>query len=448
VSAAHAGRPHAASRPDVADARDAAGAGDGRFVRVDQLRGLAALGVVFCHIGVSAYGDHADAATRAWTGLALTLGFGYIGVPLFFVLSGFCIHLPQARRAAASGAHAAPSWGRFYARRAWRLYPPYLGAMLLALLALAPLRGWPPAPWSTLGLESLLLHTFHTATFEGINPPAWTLAVEAQLYLAYPVVFWLIARGGAVAALCAVVAATMGYRLLLAFHPLPDGWGGPAWVFFLARWLEWTLGAAIAEWSAGRLSLPRRLFHPAFAAAVLALAIFLEWHTWHLGLYIVKEPMYGIAFALVLGAALQRPQLPATSRVGRILAELGLYSYSLYLLHRPIQLAFEPLAREASAWRFGVEHAIPASLLVMLCSAPVVLVVSKTFYSRCELPCIELARRAGRPPRWNRESTGSQGASHESELALVSDAVEVAGTAAGASVGSAGELETELQVQA
>src|SRR5438093_5875637 len=278
-----------------------------RSERVDQLRGLAALGVVACHVGVSAYKDvpNPEASPGPWLGLVL--GFGYLGVPLFFVLSGFCIHLPYARLLAARGPAAArPSWRRFFAGRFWRLYPPYLAAIALALLLLTLANGRLPVPWPTVAAQALLVHTLHSATFDGVNPPAWSLAVEAQLYLVYPIVFWLIARRGALRALAIVLAVTMAYRLTLNFEPFPPSLGGPAWEFFPARWFEWMLGAVIGEWAAGRVALPRVVSAPWLAALVLALGVRLEWHRWHYGLYAIGEPVYGVAFALLLCVALRR----------------------------------------------------------------------------------------------------------------------------------------------
>jgi peptidoglycan/LPS O-acetylase OafA/YrhL len=42
--------------------------------------------------------------------------------------------------------------------------------------------------WAPVAAQAALAHTLHPATFDGVNPPAWSLAVEAQLYLAYPIV--------------------------------------------------------------------------------------------------------------------------------------------------------------------------------------------------------------------------------------------------------------------
>jgi len=369
--------------------------GSVRFDRVDQLRGIAALAVVICHASVSAYKTAPNLDGGPWPWLASTLGFGYLGVPLFFVISGFCIHLPHARALASGDPVPAPAWRRFFARRFWRLYPPYLAALGFALVLLSLVSARPPVSWVTLAAQAFLVHTFHPGSFDGINPPAWTLAVEAQLYLAYPVVFWLIARRGALRALAVVLSVTMAYRLGVTVVPLA-AFGGLAWEFFLARWFEWVLGAVIAEWAVGRFALPRVVFRPETAALALGVGVLFEWQIWRYGLYTLKDPLYGIAFALLLCVALQRERVGRASAVGRSLAALGLYSYSLYLLHRPIQLAVEPLARDVATWPLVLAYGIPSSLLIMSATMPIVLWASWLFYRYCEAPCVVRAQRAGR----------------------------------------------------
>jgi len=152
---------------------------------------------------------------------------------------------------------------------------------------------------------------------------------------------------------------------------------------FLARWFEWVLGAMVAEWAAGRL-----LFTPWPGLVALAGGVLLEWHAGTYGLYILKEPLYGVAFALLLCSALARERAGTPSTVARYLGRVGVYSYSLYLLHRPIQLAFEPLAREVATWPSVVAHGLPSSLLIMAATTPVVLWASRLFYRYCERPSI------------------------------------------------------------
>ena len=370
-----------------------------RSDRIDQLRGIAALAVVVCHLAVSSYRNAPNLDGGPWPWLALALGFGYLGVPLFFVISGFCIHLPQARARAAAERSSPPAWRHFFARRFWRLYPPHLAALGFALALLWLAHALPAVSWLTVAVQGLLIHTFHTATFDGINPPAWTLAVEAQLYLAYPAALWLISRLGALSALGSVFLVTMAYRVAVAFAPLPDTLAGPAWEVFLARWFEWVLGAVVAEWAVGRLSLPRALSAPWLASSVLGLGVLVEWHAWHYGLYLVKEPLYGVAFALLLCAVLAHERSGPRSVVGGYFAGVGGYSYSLYLLHRPIQLAFEPVGRSVATWSIVVAGGVPSSLLVMAATTPLVLWASRLFYRYCEAPWIRRSQRVGRGDR-------------------------------------------------
>src|SRR5689334_2152233 len=301
-----------------------------RWERIDQLRGLAALAVVVCHLSVSAYLDVPNVDGGRWPWLAMLLGFGYLGVPLFFVISGFCIHLPFARALAQDpGAVSMPDWRRFFARRFWRLYPPYLAALAVAL-GLWWATG-EPVPWPAVTTQALM-------------------------------------------------------------PPLPPEVGGPAWAVFVARWFEWTLGATVAEWAAGRLALPRALGSPWPGLAVLAAAVSIEWHAGSFGLYVIKEPLYGVAFALLLHAALLREPAGAASAPGRYLAGIGVYSYSLYLRLRRIQLALEPLAGWVATWPVVISHGLPSSLIIMAATTPLVLWVSRVFYRCFEEPAIERAR--------------------------------------------------------
>jgi peptidoglycan/LPS O-acetylase OafA/YrhL len=372
----------------------------GRSERVDQLRGVAALAVVACHAGVSAYHNVPNVGGSPWPWLGAALGFGYLGVPLFFVISGFCIHLPHARVLAAMGAAAPrPDWWRFFARRAWRLYPPYAAALATAVALGLLVTGELPVGWAAVAAQALLVHTFHPATFDGVNPPAWSLAVEAQLYLAYPVVFWLVARRGALRALGVIAAVTVAYRVALTVHPMPSPFESVAWELFLARWFEWVLGAIVAEWAVGRVRIPGLLVHPSLGAALVGLGLALEWHRWRPGAYAVMEPVYGLGFAVLLGAVLRRETRAEPSVLGRYLAAAGICSYSLYLLHRPIQLAFEPLAQQVAAWPAVIAHGVPSSLLIMLASTPIVLGASRLFYQYCEAPAVARSQRAQRKVR-------------------------------------------------
>src|SRR5678815_655744 len=110
---------------------------NGRLKSIDALRGIAALGVVFYHAVAQTTNSGPDNLLR-WPVKAFQFisSFGYIGVFLFFVISGFCIHLQWAK-ARATQQPQSIQFGSFWRRRIRRLYPPYLIAFGLFLLMAA-----------------------------------------------------------------------------------------------------------------------------------------------------------------------------------------------------------------------------------------------------------------------------------------------------------------------
>src|SRR3954447_16411871 len=112
-----------------------------RLRGIDALRGVAALGVVFYHAVDQSHKVLPNNLFQSPIRLVqFTSSFGYIGVFLFFVISGFCIHLQWAR-AKAAGTEPDLRFGAFWKRRIRRLYPPYIITLLLFLLIAASSAG-------------------------------------------------------------------------------------------------------------------------------------------------------------------------------------------------------------------------------------------------------------------------------------------------------------------
>lgn len=156
--------------------RDAAPASPGHFPGLDALRVFAILGVIGRHY------PHTDAP--AWFD-ALTR-FGWVGVDLFFVLSGFLIGR-QLLEPVARG--ELPRWSTFYLRRAFRIFPSYW--VVLAIYALAP--------WARRGAEMAPLWRFLSFTENlgsdgGAFGIAWSLCVEEQFYLVLPLLVLALHR--------------------------------------------------------------------------------------------------------------------------------------------------------------------------------------------------------------------------------------------------------------
>lgn len=154
---------------------------------LDGVRAAACLIVIAYHINLITRDTHiwnpANAHYRLLTSLILS---GYSGVTLFFVLSGFLLFLPYARALLFS--EAWPSMRHFYLRRALRIIPAYYVTLFLLLLfpALQP-QPLPHISFWDIGLFLTFLMDATRTTFQQINGPFWTLAVEWQFYILLPV---------------------------------------------------------------------------------------------------------------------------------------------------------------------------------------------------------------------------------------------------------------------
>lgn len=183
-----------------------------RLDSIDVLRGIAALSVVFYHVW-SHDGGYAFPSIgivpstpnpSLYTYIISPLRWGYLGVSLFLVLSGFCIHLPYARRKFRDGSYGFKP-RQFYVRRVWRLYPAYtvavIGTAIMLLLAHSIPKFDPqsrlaiPTVWDIVS-HLTMLHGFIESHFYSIVSVFWSLSLEFQLYLFYPLFLLLFGKFG------------------------------------------------------------------------------------------------------------------------------------------------------------------------------------------------------------------------------------------------------------
>ena len=300
---------------------------------IEGLRAVAVIVVVLFHCGVSMFGG------------------GYIGVDVFFVLSGFLI---TSLMLGEIGSTSGLSFAGFYGRRARRLLP--AATMVIAATVLV---GWfvlsPLARRDLVG-DALSATTYtvnwrfaveSTDYFQSELAPSalqhyWSLAVEEQFYVIWPLAIWLLAgrrlhRGRLVAGLGVVVVASFVVSVVVTTRSQP-------WAFFGLHTRMWQLGSgallAVLWPRAERIARPVR--HGLAAAGVIAVLgsvmVFDSQTRWPGTAALV--PTLG-TLAVIMGGN----SGPVAAVLGRgPLVWIGARSYSWYLWHWPALILF-------AAWR-------------------------------------------------------------------------------------------------
>jgi peptidoglycan/LPS O-acetylase OafA/YrhL len=387
---------------------------EGRLQSVDALRGIAALGVVLYHAVLQTSNAVPDNFFR-WPVKLLQFisSFGYVGVFLFFVISGFCIHLQWAK-SRARGESPSIKFGTFWRRRFRRLYPPYLIAFALFLVMMALSTGINVTHFFVYDvvMHLLMLHNLDPNTCYSINGVFWTLAIEEQLYLAYFLLLFLRSRWGWGPTLIVCAAARVGWFALSHAAWVATGAGIPVPEAAASHWLTWALGAIAVEAAFGLVKLPWwcRNMWLGIAAIVAASATSMILPTTqkdtlpHTLAWMLMHPAWGLGFFILVNRAVQAEQswVWKLSTLGETrqfnfaaifrrlvggLAFIGVFSYSLYLTHELVIM---------QSWWFVSEGLAPI-LNTLLIIVPATLGFAWVFYVFCEKPYMRNAvRKAAR----------------------------------------------------
>ena len=275
---------------------------------------------------------------------------GYVGVDVFFVVSGYVITGVLLREREAG---RRSSLGRFYARRSRRIIP--AATVVIVVVVFATYRVLGPIAGTQTAIDarwtSVFLANFHFAS-QGSNyltaslPPSpllnfWSLAVEEQFYLVYPTLFLLLAalrvswcsfRARLVVALVAVVGTSFAWSVIQTASNPQAAYYSP----FTRAW-ELALGALLAAGTPWLLKVPRRLAAGTTWLGLFAIGISAVWFgaaTPYPGAW-AAIPVVGAT--LVVAGGTSAPRWGAESLLGRRpFLWFGSLSYSLYLWHWPI----------------------------------------------------------------------------------------------------------------
>jgi peptidoglycan/LPS O-acetylase OafA/YrhL len=359
------------------------------FRKIDFVRGIAILAIFQAHFiwyyfpgyaGIANPGD-VHAAKRMLLLNILPRTIGWAGVTLFILVSGFLLHLGYLKTGSKFSLRV------FYTRRFWRVYPPYLLALLAFSLFLEK-----DIFTTRVGWLSFLLHVFSMQNLSNryyfsVNPTFWCLALEVQLYIFYAVFLYGRKRWGIkkMVGLCFLVSLVwqtfVGHVDSLA-NSLP--WTNSV----LALWVIWTAGAFLGEaWQDGRSligALNRRDF--AFILGGLTLAILLA------PLNALLQYAAGIIGVLLMDLFLQARQYRLQNKPARLLVTIGLCSYSIFLIHQPLIRVFVDFL-DLHSPRYPGFRVVDGGIAALF-----IFGLSWGMYRLVELPSIAMGHRAKATP--------------------------------------------------
>jgi peptidoglycan/LPS O-acetylase OafA/YrhL len=313
-----------------------------RLPVVNGLRGLAVIGVIAHHSFFDDFRYGVDAAGETFP-LALLMSSGWLGVNLFFFLSGLVLYLPYAAGDRSLGTRS--DIVDFYARRARRLVPLYTLMWILSLVFMSGLQLDGKRIYVAALAYASFLFPFHPETF---FPPGnwvmWSIGVEVWFSVLLPVLALALSRYGWHRLLPAVLVGALAVRVVgKLFVGAPDAPLNFVSDSVLGRMDEFVLGMLAAHLYCTRQVLTGRWF---CAGALLVLAAMLMWAGWYH--HVMPPVVTALAVNLLdvgfLLCALHL--LLSRSRIGDLLRNgwlqlLGMMCYSIYLWHGIVQLRFK-----------------------------------------------------------------------------------------------------------
>lgn len=294
---------------------------------------------------------------------------GFVGVSLFFVLSGFILVHVYA------GEGRAPAIDRlaFWRARFARVYPAYAVALLFALPVFIARRHEFEPLWASVLSAPLLLQSWHPHTACAWNCPGWSLSAEAFFYAMFPFLIAPLARLSVralrwvgLAAIAAALLPPLAYALL-APHGMSGVETASPWLHVVMydpalRLPEFVIGmVAGCLWARG--AMPRLPAGAVLLAIVAVLAL-----GDRLPFVLRVSGLLTPLFALLVVALADARGLAARALSTGLMIELGEASYALYLVHVPLHAYWD-----RTLHAFGLDIRTETALYVAYLASAVLL---------------------------------------------------------------------------
>lgn len=349
------------------------------FKSIDQLRGIAIIMVLVHHsFGYSLSISPVPPEPGMFLSISKTLDFlfhrtianGFFGVMIFFVLSGFCIRWSHIKTKNFT-------WKSFYQRRFFRIIPAYWVWLVIgATIAHSEMYD--------IVLHALLLHNLSESTYHSIIAPFWSIAIEWQIYLIYPLILLICKKFSRFQVLSFFTLVNL-VSAIISSNPVADLLDTDVLKIFgrlpTSLMLAWMLGYYLADTKANNAEIKcsPRLLAASVIAGIMAYmhpkTCFLASLPWSFAAY----HLVGLFLAGKIHWPLRRFDL---------LAPVGIISYSVYLSHDLFSIIY-PKIENTLGLGSGTFFAGATATAILL--APM-LVVGLVSYRLFEVPGARLGK--------------------------------------------------------
>ena len=380
---------------------------DRRLPALTGLRGLAALWVLVFH----AWALSGAAAAGLPASMTALLGSGWLGVDVFFVLSGFL--LARGLGDELAGGERRPDWTAFALMRVARILPAYYAqlavfALPAAAVVLTPAIAWTPAS-NGEALAHVLLWLNAWPWMPAHLGPWWSLPVEAGFYVVLPLLWWAWGSSRRMPGLL-LATAILAVAWRFAMHDVTAieqriGWSehlpGRLVQFIVGMALAWSMSSGAAEGRGGMAQESHGAGRAPLWADALALLAFamlvllpqLGGDRAYVGIIDARAwtwfwPLLtAVPVAVLLMALVRAPEGGVARALGSApLVALGTVSFGLYLWHYPVQWALRAALGGYVPPSWGLAGYIAMSLAVSLA-------VAALSWWAIERPVLAAARR-------------------------------------------------------
>jgi peptidoglycan/LPS O-acetylase OafA/YrhL len=341
--------------------------GSAKKLQLDFIYGMRALAALYI------VGHHCFVVTGFFPRGFSFMEHGHDIVAVFIAISGFCLALPLAQRG---------DWNlqadRFYRKRMRRILPPYFAAVTIGLLIALTCShrsyfqdyAGAPTTWLTVVSHLLLIQNWIPSEVYTLDGPLWSIAVECQIYLLFPLLVLLWRKSGT------WVTLTVSFIVAHTIFNVTHGLGNSNFLFLFT---EGMLGA--------KLAFTDRYTRWLGAAGLLSFLGYL------LTARATRDIFIGLSIALLMAYLTQNRE-----HWGNLVLEwkpltwVGTFSYSVYLIHSFFQVLAHRWIVSANFLQLHMSPAATAALLAFVVS-PIAIAASYAFHLSFERPFLNQDRK-------------------------------------------------------